>query len=215
MDVDIRCPICSESGKIEVSKKELGKASRGLLSISLPENVVCKHSFVAYIDKNFKVRDYFVPDFEINFRELGPISSIEQEKTEKQEESILPGLPANCKSGDMIEQEYKNDTLLSYIFSLEKTKGAQELVSFSILLRKNQNMELYKLVIQEFIKILKKNKLLNEKTLKTNQKSVFKCLNDESDLDLDYIYIPFSKIFKEKKKELKRIRQRDMKGSFF
>ena len=227
MNVNVRCPICSETAEIEVAKKELGKASRGLLSVSIPENLVCEHSFITYIDRNFKVRDYFVPDFEINLRGLGSVMSAEGEgeppsstpsskKTEAEKGTMgAPKLPANCKPGDLIEQEYKNNTLLSYIFSYKNKEDKKELFSFSILLNKDQKIKLYKLVVQEFIDSLKQHGLLNEKILKNYQQKIFTSFNEESDLEVENISIPLSGIFKAKKKELKRLRLEEMKGSFF
>lgn len=65
MKVEIRCPICSTTKKIEISTKELEKIQRGLLAINIPKSVVCEHNFVAYIDSNFHVRNYCTTDFEI------------------------------------------------------------------------------------------------------------------------------------------------------
>jgi len=223
----VRCPICSETAEIEVSKKELGKASRGLLSIGIPEDLVCEHSFITYVDRNFKVRDYFVPDFEINLRGLGSIMSAEGEgdstistpsskKTEVAEGTLgAPKLPANCKPGDLIEQKYKDNTLLSYIFSHENKEDKKELFSFSILLNKDQEVKLYKLVVQEFIERLKDHGLLNENVLKNYQQIIFTSFNEESDLEVENVSIPLSEIFRAKKKELKRLRLKEMKGSFF
>ena len=227
MNVQVRCPICSQTDEIQISKKELGKASRGLLSISLPENVVCNHSFIVYVDRNFKVRDYFVPDFEINLRGLSSTSyRADSEKpaksstqTDVKEKSkrgkVIPEFPEDCNAGDIIEQAYNNDTILSYIFSLNQDKDRNELYSFSILLNKDQNIELYKLVVQEFIECLKENGLLAEDTFKKNQKLIYTSFNDATDLEINDILIPLSDIFKQKKKELKKLRRQELKGSFF
>ncbi|TFG00399.1 MAG: hypothetical protein EU541_02410 [Promethearchaeota archaeon] len=223
IEISITCPICSKWGKIEIAEKELGKASRGLLSISISEDLICEHSFIAYVDRNLKVRDYFVPDFEISLRGLGSVKnregmesiSSEDDKIETSHELGLPTLPENCGSGDLIEQEYKKKTLLSYLFTIKKSNGKEELFSFSILLNKNQEVDLYKLVIKEFIEFLKQNSLLNEKFFKTNQKLIYKNFNDKTDIETENIFIPLSNIFKSKKKELKKLRMEELKGSFF
>lgn len=227
MNVHICCPICSKTNEIQISKKELGKASRGLLSISLPKNVVCNHSFIVYVDRNFKVRDYFIPDFEINLRGLGTLSPrAEREesarsstrtgvKGKSQRGKIIPEFPEDCKAGDIIEQEYNNDSILSYIFTLDQDKDRKELFSFSILLNKDQNIELYKLVVKEFIECLRQNCLLAEDIFKKNQKLIYTSFNDAIDLQINKISIPLSDIFKKKKKELKKLKKHQLKGSFF
>ncbi|MFX0073608.1 MAG: hypothetical protein ACFFAO_21225, partial [Candidatus Hermodarchaeota archaeon] len=47
-------------------------------------STICPHSFVAYVDKNLKIRDYFVPDFQLELTET--------ESTKKIEEITIPGL---------------------------------------------------------------------------------------------------------------------------
>jgi hypothetical protein len=223
IDISIICPVCSTSGKIQISKKDLGKASRGLLSISIPEQVVCEHSFIAYIDRNFKVRDYFVPDFEISLRGLGSVKpeqakssiGLSEEIEASQNQLGLPKLPENCKPGDLIEQEYNDDLLLSYIFTINKAGDRKELFSFSILVANDQKSKLYKLVIKDFIAHLKQAGLLSEDILKNHQKVIYSSFNKESDIEIKNTVIPLSKIFKEKKKKLKELRMKELKGSFF
>ena len=63
--LQIHCPSCSKNNFIEVSDDEIKKTSRGLFAVNITEGIVCEHSFVAYIDKNFVVRDTFKADFQI------------------------------------------------------------------------------------------------------------------------------------------------------
>ena len=63
--LEVRCPSCSSRGYIEVSEEEVEKASRGVFAVYVLEGVACEHSFVAYVDKNFVVRDTFKADFQI------------------------------------------------------------------------------------------------------------------------------------------------------
>ncbi|MFX1394960.1 MAG: hypothetical protein ACFFAH_15510, partial [Promethearchaeota archaeon] len=62
--VQINCPICSKTGSIEISHNILKDSLRGLLAINIAKDIICSHSFIAYIDKNLNVRDYFVADFQ-------------------------------------------------------------------------------------------------------------------------------------------------------
>ena len=80
MKIEIRCPSCGKRGFIEVSEEKIKETSRGLLAINVSENIICKHSFVAYIDKNLEVRDCFMADFQI---EIPVLESAEPEEAEK------------------------------------------------------------------------------------------------------------------------------------
>ena len=63
--VQVRCPSCDNRGTIEVEDKLITNSSRGITAINVLENIVCKHSFVVYIDTNRTVRDSFICDFKI------------------------------------------------------------------------------------------------------------------------------------------------------
>jgi hypothetical protein len=75
--IEVRCPSCSSRGFIEVSEDEVEKAKRGVFAVNLAEGIICEHSFVAYIDKNFMVRDTFMADFQLELPEIIPEKSIE------------------------------------------------------------------------------------------------------------------------------------------
>ncbi|TFG01090.1 MAG: hypothetical protein EU541_00430 [Promethearchaeota archaeon] len=69
--VQINCPLCNKYGKVELKKVDiLKKSSSGLAAINIKENIICEHSFVAYIDKNLNIRDSFVCDFKIELPEI-------------------------------------------------------------------------------------------------------------------------------------------------
>jgi hypothetical protein len=76
--LEVRCPSCSNRGYIEVSEEEVVKAARGVFAVNVLEGVICEHSFVAYVDKNFAVRDTFIADFQLEIpdevpeQEIGP-----------------------------------------------------------------------------------------------------------------------------------------------
>ena len=70
--IEVRCPACSSRGFIEVSEDEVEKAARGVFAVNLSEGIICEHSFVAYIDKNFMVRDTFMADFQLELPEIIP-----------------------------------------------------------------------------------------------------------------------------------------------
>ena len=80
--LEIRCPICSKWKNIEIADDATENVSKGLLAINIAAGMICEHSFIAYIDKNFTVRECLVADFKIELPERPP--------TEETEEGISP-----------------------------------------------------------------------------------------------------------------------------
>jgi len=89
--VEVRCPSCPGIGFIEVSEDDVEKAKRGVFAVNVSEGFICEHSFVAYIDKNFMVRDTFMTDFQLELPDIIPKKSIEP-KASAQLDSINIGL---------------------------------------------------------------------------------------------------------------------------
>ncbi|MFX1394577.1 MAG: hypothetical protein ACFFAH_13510 [Promethearchaeota archaeon] len=75
--IQIHCPTCKKSFTIEIREDILKDNTRGIFAINIdnsPEKR-CSHSFVAYIDKNFTIRDYLITDFKLQLpvmKELEP-----------------------------------------------------------------------------------------------------------------------------------------------
>ena len=59
----IVCPTCRGQKILQIPKKILDK-NKGLTTVSIPANLICEHSFQAFVDKNFMVRGYQKVDFE-------------------------------------------------------------------------------------------------------------------------------------------------------
>ncbi len=78
--LEIRCPICSKRGKIEVSEEKVKSSTRGLFAVNIPQGIVCSHSFIAYVDKNLTVRDTYTADFQI---QLPVVESKEEEGVDR------------------------------------------------------------------------------------------------------------------------------------
>ncbi|MFO7797163.1 MAG: hypothetical protein ACQERB_07125 [Promethearchaeati archaeon] len=83
MKVELRCPACNSIGFIEVSEEELNNVSRGLLAVNVSEDIICQHTFVAYVDKNLNVRDCFIADFHIEIPDMASTQAIEGEDISK------------------------------------------------------------------------------------------------------------------------------------
>ena len=56
-EVSIRCPNCKASQSLKIPVKIVNQ-SKQLTTVSIPSGLNCKHSFQAFIDKNFIFRIY-------------------------------------------------------------------------------------------------------------------------------------------------------------
>jgi len=100
--VKIICPTCEKNGIIEVPDDKMKTNLRGLLAINIVEGIICSHSFIAYIDKNFVIRDYFVADFNVELPEI------------TQFEKVQVSVPKEILNIDLIRLNI-TATLLTYI----------------------------------------------------------------------------------------------------
>jgi len=69
VEIQIICPRCKTRGTIDVSEEAMENVTRGLLAVNIAPNIICEHTFVAYIDKNMEVRNYFTADFQLELPE--------------------------------------------------------------------------------------------------------------------------------------------------
>ena len=75
--IEIRCPICDTIGYISVPQEIVDKSARGLVTINIGKKL-CEHSFIAYLDKNYNVRDCFITDFQIEIPEMDLKHKVEE-----------------------------------------------------------------------------------------------------------------------------------------
>jgi len=68
--IDVRCPVCSNWDKIEISDDATKNVAKGLLAVNITAGMICEHSFIAYVDKNLIVRDCLIADFKIEVPEV-------------------------------------------------------------------------------------------------------------------------------------------------
>lgn len=68
--VQVTCPSCKRKGDVEISDEAIKNVSRGLLAVNVTPNIICEHSFIAYLDKNLSIRDYFIADFQVEIPEI-------------------------------------------------------------------------------------------------------------------------------------------------
>ena len=70
--VTIACPSCKKEVNIEIPTFLVQQAQDGMLKIQIHQERCCTiHSFMVFIDKNFKVRGYQYADLEFNMKPAG------------------------------------------------------------------------------------------------------------------------------------------------
>ncbi|TFF97180.1 MAG: hypothetical protein EU547_05030 [Promethearchaeota archaeon] len=137
-----------------------------------------------------------------------------EETVEDTSELLSICLPIGSKIGDIIINKYNKNTLLSYIFAVEQSEHRDDLFSFSLLIDKNINSDIYKTIIDKLLTSLRENNLLTEEILKNHQNLIFESLNEEKDLQIENQIIKLSSLFKKMKKETDKKKPK-VKGSFF
>jgi len=72
--VHISCPICKAKKNIEIPNSLVNEASH-ITTISIPKGKICKHTFQAFIDKNYAIRGYQKVDFELDAQNLDDVNN--------------------------------------------------------------------------------------------------------------------------------------------
>ena len=79
--IKVICPTCNKEANLKIPVFIMQDVHNGMATIQVPQGACCKeHSFMAIVDKHFKVRGYTIPDIEFKFREKEKIA--EQKKIE-------------------------------------------------------------------------------------------------------------------------------------
>ncbi len=188
MKIEIRCPTCSKIGFIEVSEDKLKDVSRGLLAINISENIVCKHSFVAYIDKNLEVRDCFQADFQIEIPVLESAKPGEAEEAFEKEKFdliliklnfpatsiayLLKGILSKQKLAIINDQKFLESHLRNFIESISEGtfKPHVEIIPREIYINNKKNYADYVIldenkIIQNEERVLNNSELNVERTI--------------------------------------------------
>lgn len=101
--IELICPLCNKYGKIDLEETEvLKKNRRGIMTINIGESIICPHSFVAFIDKNFQVRDSFVCDFKIELPDIKQEDIRPSEKIKGRDEIKLDLILLNIKALEIV-----------------------------------------------------------------------------------------------------------------
>jgi hypothetical protein len=82
--VTVSCPVCKKELEIELPTFLVKEAQDNILKVQIPQDKCCPlHSFMVFIDKNYKVRGYQHADLEFNL------------KASKSTTSLPPGIADN------------------------------------------------------------------------------------------------------------------------
>lgn len=89
--VTVICPICKSKRDITVPVSIINQT--GLTTVSIPKDLVCKHHFQVFIDKQFKVRGYQKVDLDLalNKNKDSSIDNLNKNDNELFENLILEG----------------------------------------------------------------------------------------------------------------------------
>ena len=109
VSIKISCPLCSKRGEIRIEENIVDHSDRGITAVNVAENLICPHSFVAYIDRNLVVRDSFTCDFTVPLPEMEIISDPSLKSIEFDIEiikyNLLPNLLSNIIKGMLSSQK--------------------------------------------------------------------------------------------------------------
>ena len=201
--VRIVCPSCKKQGNIDVSLDVLKGATKGLLAINISPDIICPHSFVAYVDKNLKIRDYFMADFKIQLPEISSIEkvSVASEPQKKiidvdlirfnisaiQLTYILKSIFSKQKIVIILDHEFLFEHL--YKFFKYITKGSFE-TDISITTKEMYNNEKKKykdsIVLEGYNMLNNPKKIIDIKDLAIEKQLVSRFLTEK---ELNYSYI--------------------------
>lgn len=120
-EVKVECPFCTIKKILNIPFKIINQ-SKQLTTVSIPEGLVCKHSFQAFIDKNFKIRGYQKVDFE--FKRIDYYENtrdfLEEEQKIEEDSMKLASSPKFQKILNLLRQSVDNIEILgSGIFTVD------------------------------------------------------------------------------------------------
>ena len=203
--IEITCPLCGKKGKIDISKDLIKNTARGLLSVNIANNIICSHSFIAYIDKNLNVRDYFYADFSISLPEISLIDKIEEKIGPSKDifdigviklnisafilSCIIKSIFLKQKIVLISNEQFLNEHLKKFFQYITQNSFEVDL-SFITRDEYNNNKKYYKdALVFDYNNILRdKNKLINPKKLIIEKKIIEQFIN-ETQLESSYIVL--------------------------
>ncbi len=203
VQVEIRCPTCKKRGKIQVAQERIEQVTRGLLAVNIAPNVICEHSFIVYIDKNFEIRSYFIADFKVSLPRITKTEKEEDMETLSKHISdvdliklnlnalmlayVLKSIFSKQKIVLLIDQEFLHEYIKDFFNYITKDSFDYDI---SLLKEKEykQNKKQFKdcVVLQKYNIIRDPDKIIDPKKLKI-EKQIIHNFMTESDLGFSYI----------------------------
>ncbi len=193
--VEVHCPSCKQAGLIEISEDLIKNAQRGVIAVRIAENVICEHAYIAYVDKNLKVRDYFMADFEIELPDIAPRQLIEEKKVLPQDIFDVDLIKLNVSAIIMtytlkallskqpiiiiFDEEFLHRHILNFFEWITQDCYMVHLTLLSIVDYMKNKKRYKNYIVLGQNKILKdSNKILNPKKIKIEKKIIEKFFNE-------------------------------------
>ena len=73
--LEIRCPSCSKVGFFSFTPTD---DPRGITTVNVVKDQICKHSFCLYVDQHFDVRDFLLIDFQVDIPQMRTPQKIDE-----------------------------------------------------------------------------------------------------------------------------------------
>ncbi|MFX1276547.1 MAG: hypothetical protein ACFFBP_06895 [Promethearchaeota archaeon] len=212
VQIFINCPICSKKGTMDIDENVITQNSRGITTISVSK-VLCEHSFIAYIDNKFDVRDTFITDLTLESPEL-ELDNLSLGKTPDQETinvflitinlhpSTLTYILRACFNNEKVllinNIEIVHKHLINFMHYIFVNTFA---INFMVINRVDfqKNRKLFKdyLIIDDLRVLNDKNKVLKAKKFEVERNIVHSFFNEISpDISLNNIKKEIAKAFK-------------------
>lgn len=134
--------------------------------------------------------------------------------TKKLKEILFYCLPEGCQDNEFKITKYQNTNILSYVFRNPQKEDRDDLISYSLLLEKKENPEVYKEYLKVIFGKLRKHNMLNEEILLKNLEIIYDGLNKGKNILIEGINIKLSEIV-QKSKENEENTKPTLRGSFF
>ncbi len=214
----IKCPSCSKTGYIDASEGLSSMGNRGVTAIHVLNNKICSHSFVAYIDKNLKLRDCFLTDYQVELPQMEPKRKIESKKIPDSDVIdvylIKINIPVHpfiyaikgCLNNEKVLFLNENDVLRIHLSNLFNFIF-QDVFEINIMIEKREtyedNRDNYKdFLIFDNSKIIRdKNKILTKKKIKIETMIIHKFIaEDDTKSSLIILKNEILKVFEISKK---------------
>lgn len=219
----IKCPSCSKTGYIEASEVLTSKFDRGVTTIHILNNQICPHSFMVYIDKNLKLRNSFLTDFQVDLPQMVPERKTEHKRVPDSDVIDVYLIKINmsthqliyaikgCLNNERVLSLNENGFLKNHIINLFNFIF-QDSFEINIMIEKkeiyNNNRDYYRdFLIFDNTKIIRdKNKILKKKKIKIETMIIQKFLGEEdAKLSLIILKNEIQKAFEISKKIMRLI----------